>query len=297
MQIKLNASPKGKLTGSFASDPFSPSMIFKTKDTADFLDHLHSISAVDVGLLPPAVRYVSNNKRTVVFERPPRMQTIAWVPMKRDLVDGYARMKSEASFVIPIPWQVYVVYFDVNFVPLVVSMYFRNSMLTSMTDTLGVAPILNFYNNSKLCNPAVASYEAQDATLNAGLNAAYNLVWNSGFNYDLSDAVGLGRAGCAPCHRVRPQEVKSKDPELYNNQQQVMDSIWLYYYAWSKMSLGEVLNTKWPTPFNQAKGDQVGEGKYTLDYALNCLRYDHNAAGAFDPTQQFMVTMVNNLTV
>lgn len=142
-------------------------------------------STTPIGLLPPAVRWVSPDRKTVVFERPPSVQYIevAWAKQ----VEAHDARKY--SWELPIPWSEYVVHFDSEYNPIIIHTYLRGAPLMDMSDHVCLMPMFNQYANSSLCKPVVGTWEEHPPTISWGVQEAYNMVWNSGFNLDLIDTL------------------------------------------------------------------------------------------------------------
>ena len=222
-----------------------------------------------IGLLPPAVRWISDSGRIVVFERPPTIQTLSYScasqsrvlgdPACLDIYDENGECECDSciehddrdyqthSFNIPVPWTVYLVYFDLEFNPIQIRVYFRPKPIEDMSDKLFLIPLPNFYMNSKLCDQTFSYYsDSEDSmTLAKGIETVYNRVWNSGFNYDLVDAVN------SSIH----QEVFKKNPiltvtEIPPHAQYSWDVQTKFFFQWSNYSLEEILSVQWPNPLD-----------------------------------------------
>ena len=200
MKITLDEQA-GNVSGSWAYSPGDKPIPFsKATKSLELLGYFDDASNSDFGIMPPAVRYISPSRKTAIFERPPCMQTISYMPDARQNISAehYATYEKEYTFTIPLPWTCYVVSFDNSFWPVVIRMYFRNAPIESIDSTVWLAPMLNFYMNGQLCPPIAETYEASGGTLGDGIAEAYNRVWNSGFNFDLKDALNqiskIGRA-------------------------------------------------------------------------------------------------------
>lgn len=240
------------------------------------------------GLLAPALRWISKDKRMVVFERPPMITSVEYYPVKRDEIgDPKLMKKALRSYQIPIPWTVYLVYFDAEYTPVETRVYARNSPLQSIKSEVGLLPILNLYGSSKLCNPIYEKYEEMEPTIANGFNSAYNAMWNSGFNFDLMDAVtGAMQVG-----------VPFKDYKTgMGNNVGTGGSIDSWFKYWSQLSLADVLSCEWPIPGMKANGGYSPYGtKVSLAQMIDVMR-DELKFISPEPGREFLVQLLNDLT-
>lgn len=264
MRIDLKIKEK-KVTGSVAHND-EHSIPLKGSKEKELVKKLAAFSKHNIGLLPPAVRWISRDKSIVVFERPPMRQLIEFLPYERQVIKDdydYRAGGDYCSYELNIPWTVYVCTFDATYLPVTVKVFVRNSPITSMDDLLGLLPMLNFYSNSKLCNPATKIFEGMPESLGEGINMAYNLVWNSGWNFDLHDAINLSLRHAMPFH----QNEYAKGKIIYTNAESkalkyagnAASVIGLYRY-WATKSMDEILNRQWATPASAVKGKPSAKG-------------------------------------
>ena len=136
----------------------------------------------------PGVRFLSPG--IVVFERPPTYQI---VDLDHEYRDNINDETSSSQYYIPIPWQVYVCVYNPEDMRLhSVKMFFADSFLSDINQTVYCPPLFNFYSNGNLCRPFFASMEdiekyPQD--INGIIASAYDWVWNSGFNFDITENI------------------------------------------------------------------------------------------------------------
>lgn len=233
-------------------------------------------------IFPSGILHYDEN--TIIFERPPTVKEITYIAKQESDI---SKEDTHHSYKIPIPWQVYVVsYSTVDYsvdtgVEKYVSidstyMFFRNSQLISQDDFLYSAPMPNFYSNGLLCNPR---YENVDQTLflkddtfiSNLVNSAYNSIWFSNFNGDLTAAANDYFYACANEYINFENSLFSNGyVDIYKNSDRksyYCDLVYIYSFfeAWSKYSISHVLNFEWSCP---------SEGLfYSLDY--NELEQDH----------------------
>ena len=146
-------------------------------------------SSNDTGLLPPGV--VAIDDSVIIFEAPPRMVRVEYYETVRDHITSDSQIKSGY---IAVPWQTYIIIHDKNFNLIDTYMYYsKNPVSQSGYQEPVFLPVLpNFYSNGLLCRPFYAS--AEDVNMYskdvAGvIAAAFDAVWNSGWNMDLVDSI------------------------------------------------------------------------------------------------------------
>lgn len=138
-------------------------------------------------IMYPGVRYIADN--IIVFEMPPTQKHFSYIEAMRE-----HRITPDAKeHYLPVPWQVYVAVFDQNTMRVShVAMYFSDSPLSSFGQQLYLPPLLNFYSNGNLCRPTFATmedYEKYPNTINGVIASSYDWVWNSGFNFDITETM------------------------------------------------------------------------------------------------------------
>jgi len=149
-----------------------------------------SLSHTDTGIMPPGVLHVSKN--FVVFERPPSYQNIFIIPK---VVSDISNNEEPILYRLPIPWQLYIVqysstsdeYYTAN-----VRMHFMSSSLVDVNQNIYMAPLTNLYTSGELCRPMYSSMDDIDRypkNISGVINAAYDWIWNSGANVDLTASI------------------------------------------------------------------------------------------------------------
>lgn len=138
----------------------------------------------------PGIRYLSEG--LIVYERPPSYQVI---DIDNDYRDAINTETSSSRYYIPIPWQVYVCSYDSSTMRLVsVKMFFSQTSLTSVDQNIYSPPIFNFYSNGNLCRPFFSNMEDIEKyplTISGIIASAFDWVWNSGFNYDITENISF----------------------------------------------------------------------------------------------------------
>ncbi len=134
----------------------------------------------------PGVRYLSHG--LIVFERPPSHKVIDVSLASKDSIDEET---PEADYYLPIPWQVYIAMYNPKDMRLVsVKMYFTKTSLFDKHQIVYTPPIFNFFGNGSLCRPFfenIEDIEKYPKTISGVMASAYDWVWNSGFNFDITE--------------------------------------------------------------------------------------------------------------
>jgi hypothetical protein len=137
-------------------------------------------------ILPPAIKYHSNG--VVVFERPPSYQVVQYAPQNVSNLEDDTPIH---IYRIPIPWQLYVITYNPNtYFCNSVRMYFMKTPLHSPEQNIYMPPIPNFFTNGLLCRPMYDNMNDVDGyskDLSGIIASAYDWIWNSGFNHDLTE--------------------------------------------------------------------------------------------------------------
>lgn len=265
-----------EVTPAFAVSDDAPLTKLPKMKTSDFIKKFFNQTSISIGILPPAVRWISKDRRIVVFERPPFKAFMEIAPGRKEA----AASLNKYSFEVPMPWTVYVGYYDFEYNPVHIRVYTRPTALTGLDDRLYLLPIPNIYMDSSLCNPISPNFVEHDADIAWGVGEVYNMVWNSGFNYDLLAAMSMG------IHAGQP--VGNNAPRLNRN----LDANLQWIDAWSKVSLPDVLKAAFPNP-SISRMDQVPQ-PLTLQGAItavnNEVMYDSSLA------EELITQLVNRLT-
>lgn len=282
MRVDLTFNDK-TITGSVSHDDetFLP---LKELDGTEFYKAVTAHSNFQGGILPPAVRWISSDKSIVVFERPPMSQLVEYIPLKREQINEKnlqvpSVKRGIRSHELNIPWTTYVIAFDKTYLPVIIKCFVRNSFLTDMKDPVYLMPLLNFYNNSQLCNPRYGVFEGMPNNLGEGINMAYNLIWNSGWNFDLHDAVTMAIGANKPffgTQKVHPTMTGVIENFLSN---------------WSKQTRQEILETDWCPPSSHMRGSAED---MTLEGVIEYTKVEFAQQGG-QSAREFMVNIVSSL--
>jgi hypothetical protein len=202
---------------------------------------------INSGILPPAIKY--NAPGLVVFERPPCYQMIQYTPYPMDQIEEDSET---LCYRVALPWQLYIIQYDPNkFYCNSVRMFFMNSSLTSPEQTLYMPPVPNFFTSGLLCRPMYDSMEDVDRypkDLSGVIASAYDWIWNSGFNHDLTENFYYVQRMNAPSqlletiNRLSPSSVSGYYRGIGPNHLRAILG------DWEKIDISNILNLNWPNP-------------------------------------------------
>lgn len=281
MRVKLTVQDKDTVTGELWMD--NDPLPLPTVSSERFVTAMSSHGIVDSGLLPAAVRYISNSKNLIVFERPPMIMPLTYIPTKLEVTESYARKAQ--TYELPIPWTVYVVALDERCDPIHTNVYMRGSSITSMSDAVYALPLPNFYYDSSMCPPITNKYEDHPITLAHAVAETYNRVWDSGWNFDLIDAIKLSLS------QKKPFGV---DPGFGSHTAMVAPM----FDQWASLDITEMLaqvnNYPIPSPSRSIGALGMGAGPPTLADVIEAVR--QAAFGGTTKQRSFLVKIVNTMS-
>ena len=169
------------------------------RDILDFLNPFLNDShfVKDTGIMPPGV--LGFNSNVIIYERPPEYRSIEVIYQR---LDGMSRRDATHRYILPIPWQLYVITYSsapsyddpsgIDFYACDVKMFFSNSRIYNFDQEVYLAPLPNLYTDGSLCRPMLSSMddiERYSKDISGVIMAAYDWVWNSGTNIDLTESV------------------------------------------------------------------------------------------------------------
>ena len=226
------------------------------------------------GIIPPGLLYVTKN--FLVFEKPPVYKHISLIPK---LVDSIEYDSDEPlSYIIPIPWQLYIVEYSSDFYTSKVRMHFMKDSLREASQELYMAPLPNLYTSGELCRPFFSDMEdieRYSKDIAGVIASAYDWIWGSGTNLDLTDTV------------VKYYSLFDQNPEntilsklshhgphipketFYCTDRQVI----AFFEAWEKFDIYEVSNLEWPKNSKNLRfSEDFQEGRSRLQEYLEATR-------------------------
>ena len=133
--------------------------------------------------LPANMRWVSDNGKALLVERPPCYVNISYH-------NGNAgNGRSPESFTIPLPWQSYFIDIDSPYL----YVYFHNQQITSLTDDLFSAPLHNIHTGGQACIGGdqmsdISEMVGSESTKSSIINTVINDFWMHVFNDDIKVA-------------------------------------------------------------------------------------------------------------
>lgn len=166
--------------------------VYKDYGANDVAHHVYGYQNPPIGLMMPAIRWISRDRRTVLVERQPELRLMEYSNKKAAVVT----QASTKMYMLPMPWTVYLIVFStdlqrVNYV----YMYARNSALASEDDPVYRMWLPNFTDPNKFClgSTFADSYTTLRNTfmqnmgrfeMNDAITTVMTLIWSVGFNND-----------------------------------------------------------------------------------------------------------------
>lgn len=243
----------------------------------------------DTGILPPGVLYIDDS--FIIFERPPSFQNISLIPRIMDDI-RYDR-NEEKLYRLPIPWQVYMVHYtqcegengELQLYTSGVRMLFTSGPIQSFDDIVHLPPLTNLYTNGTLCRPFYESMddiERYPKNIAGVIQSAYDWVWNSGSNIDLTNCIVQYYIQLR--NDIITNTVFSKADAYLADDIKVISQgfgidsyfcgfsyIQKLFLEWEKFSLEEVIDLRWPSPSHE-KTMSVGLYNSYLDELMEYVR-------------------------
>lgn len=146
------------------------------------------------GVLPPVVRWVSPNRRSVLLERAPQMVTIRFHGRPKAEVDEV----EEQQYDIMLPWMAYAITVDHHNRPMEVYLFVLDGPLQANDQRLYDLPLTNLYPEGRFCLPDSYDYSPEPWDLGRGVATAVEMVWASSFNTDLTGMIDRAFQGRRP---------------------------------------------------------------------------------------------------
>lgn len=248
----------------------------------------------DSGIITPGILYYDDD--VIVFEKPPAYKNIFLIPSMVSDIDSDS---TESVYRLPIPWQVYIctyskypsedgLHFSLNDV----YMYFTDHAVSSYDQNLYMAPLTNLYTNGLLCNPMIDSMEEinrYDNDISGMVNQAYDWVWNTGHNVDLTESVYYGYMQLLVSEKqniLSPHKSQITD-KFFNTYYLPSDKIIKFYQFWEQCTLEDIQKFSWPLNsktqrmyndyYNHLVSSNIA-GFYSSDYFLNLSRNYSNTS-------------------
>lgn len=183
--------------------------------------------------MPPAIRYLSPDHSIVLWERPPGYVTFQFTEAMQEQIQSDAL--PGVSLRLPVPWQRYILLLSQDNKIGNLFLFFAQHEIRSLDDdALCHAPILNFYGNNRLCPASYTNIPQYEHTLLGAIEAAHDIVWNSGFNWDTVLAIKNFYGRTSKNHPLR----------------RTMDTIPSMYRLWANRPLSEVMSWQWPRVYD-----------------------------------------------
>lgn len=268
----------GSIGGLLAGERFSEDSIMSSLN--NFLQPILSdgIVKTNTGIMPPGVIALTNE--FVVFERPPEYKNIFLCPrVVAEINDESLQEENILMFRVPIPWQLYIVHYNVSrmngvteFYTTDVRMHFMKSNMLDFNQEIFMATLPNFYANGNLCRPMFSTMdeiERYPKSIIGVIESAYDWIWNNGTNLDLTE--------CIAQYYIQARNMPITDTVFGKRFSRVphkvgigsyyvmLDAAQLFLQEWEQYSLEEVCQLNWPT--NSEKKN------HSAEYRGQLIRY------------------------
>lgn len=192
---------------------------------------LGSFPSTDSGLMNIGMRYISPDRKTIVFEQPPRY--IEMIYTNAGAADVESGRGKAVRYQIPVPWLAYAAYLDNDCQPINIYTFTLKHQLLSLDDRIQMLPLTNFYAEGKLCRAPQDENELSfPKTLSGAMAATFYAVWMTGFNSDLLSVLLNARGNGTPKFLG---QIATKNGEL------LLDH-------WSRQTFDTVSAAEYPSP-------------------------------------------------
>ena len=219
------------------------------------------------------------DQSVIVFEKPPTNKTLFFKPL---LVSSIENEKDhEQIYNIPIPWQVYVVSYnyyenegETQYYIENVYMYFRNSFVNDFSDTVYSPSLPNFYANGMLCRPMISDMEELRVTPNNAqgvMQTAYNWIWNSGTNLDLTESMVLynlySESFTEEEKNLIYRPLYSSSTNYITSYYSPSGSVLKLFRNWENKTIENITDCDWPNPLTSDYREYMAQ--YTKLHPFN----------------------------
>jgi hypothetical protein len=170
----------------------------------------------ECGVLPPGLRILKRKPHPVlVFEKTPRIVNVKYYFMKK--TEGAIPQFTS----IPVPWTVYIVYFNDFGQIQKIYHYWRNKPLKGYDSALYHPMITNIYNNTaEVCLPDFTKGAPPQTSLEDIMDLSYRSVWEAIFNFDIPIAgnpYDMIRAAERRYNKVTPEKFMGINMDFHQN--------------------------------------------------------------------------------
>ena len=209
----------------------------------------------DTGIMPPGLLYAT--KKFIVFEKPPCYENLSVIYKQVDNINYDS--DEETIYRIPVPWQLYIVKYqeanrdgELHYYTTDVRMYFMKTSLMDPDQEMFMVPIPNFYSNGDLCRPFFSDMddvEGYPKDFAGVIQSAYDWIWNSGTNLDLTETVAKyysfyqDKKDNTILEKIPHQPFSSS----VNKEAYYVSDIFIenFFKAWEKFDLHQISSINW----------------------------------------------------
>jgi hypothetical protein len=262
ISIKISDYNSSSYLSSFTYNNYSNDLVENAGDinkilpVTDFVSSFSKNNSIlkDTGIMPPGLLYAT--KKFLVFEKPPCYQNVSIIYKQVDNINY--DFDEENIYRIPIPWQLYIIKYhesndegQLQYYTTDVRMYFMKNSLMQADQEMFMVPIPNFYSNGDLCRPFFSDMddvEKYSKDFSGVIQSAYDWIWNSGTNLDLTETVAKYYAFYQDkkentiLEKITQPFFSSIHKESYYISDEYISA---FFKAWEKFDLHEVSNINW----------------------------------------------------
>jgi len=298
ISVKVNYNEDSSYISSFVYNNYSNDLqqitgeLDRVVPVTDFVSSFTKNNYIvkDTGIMPPGLLYAT--KKYLVFEKPPCYENVSIIYKQVDGIDYDS--DEENIYRIPVPWQLYIVKYhevrnenQIEYYTTDVRMYFMKTSLMHPDQEMFMVPIPNFYSNGDLCRPFFSDMddiEKYSKDFAGVIESAYDWVWNSGTNLDLTETV----AKYYSFYQDKPENTilqKFTVPftrEINKENYYIGDNyVAALFKAWESIDLHEISNINWVknsqnprfhSDFSNARTNLIGEYLQTIDQSSQMHR-------------------------
>lgn len=210
-----------------------------------------NFGVLESGIIPPGLLYVTKN--FLVFEKPPTYKNVSLIFKVVDNID-YDNDEPN-TYIVPVPWQLYIVEYDQNYYTSRVRMHFMKDSLRESSQEMYMAPLPNLFTSGDLCRPFFADMddiERYSKDIAGVMASAYDWIWGSGTNLDLTETIGKYYTMFQD--NIENTILSKLDNKIFSvsrDSYYCSDTHVEYFFkAWEKFDLQEITDLNWPKNSN-----------------------------------------------
>lgn len=229
--------------------------------------------SLDTGVLNIGLRYMSPDRRVIMFEQPPRYVDFNYTAAGMEHLESRPDAYTATHFTIPVPWLLYCALLDSDCSPVNIYVFTLAHQLQSMADPIGMLPLTNFHQDGRLCRAPQDSNEMSfPKDISGAMAAVYYAVWMTGFNNDLLPILNSARE-----HRT---------PSFLGDVKLGKDASHTLEY-WGRQPVKKVAEEKYPSTGWRTIGEFIAGNRIRQDFEIEMTNYFVNRLSSAIQTASF----------